>query len=144
MRDGTVKALSRLHTLVYRASGGRVGRKLPGIDGPMLLLTTTGRVTGSPHTVPLLYLRVESSWVVVASFGGRPNHPEWYRNLVAEPAATIEVEGRTVPVRAQPATPEEKERLWQLALDAYPGYESYQARTERDIPLVWLHERPRS
>lgn len=138
MRDGTVKALSRLHTMIYRVSRGRLGGRLPRIEGPMLLLTTFGRHTGQPHTVPLLYLAVDGARVVVASYGGRPFHPEWYRNLVAEPRATIEVDGQTVAVTASTATPDEKERLWPLALAAYPGYATYQTRTERDIPMVWL------
>ncbi len=107
----------------------------------MLLLTTTGRSTGKPHTVPLLFLAVDDARVVIASYGGRPSHPEWYRNLVAEPAATVEVDGRTLPVTASTATAKEKERLWPLALAAYPGYATYQTRTERDIPMVWLRER---
>ena len=77
LRDSTAKEcvprLSRLHTLFYRATGGRVGRRL--VDNDMLLLTTTGRRTGKPHTVPLLYLRDDAAFVVFASWGGRPFIP---------------------------------------------------------------------
>lgn len=135
-----MKILSRIHTAVYRASGGRVGTRLPRIDGPMLLLTTTGRKTGRSHTVPLLYLESDGAWIVIASYGGRPEHPEWYRNLVETPAATIETDGAMVSVEARTATAAEKERLWPLAVQAYPGYAGYQAKTERDIPMVWLRE----
>ena len=98
MRDGTAKWLSHLHTALYRTTGGRVGRRL--VDNDMLLLTTRGRITGSPHTIPLLHLTDDSGYVVFASWGGRPNHPEWYLNLLAEPDAVAQVDGRLHPVTA--------------------------------------------
>jgi deazaflavin-dependent oxidoreductase (nitroreductase family) len=131
-----VQILSRLHAAVYRLTGGLVGRRL--VHNDMLLLTTTGRRSGRPHTIPLLFLREEDSLVLIASFGGRPNHPDWYRNLTENPHATVQVGGRRIPVRARTASPAERERLWPKVLDAYDGYRRYQERTDRRIPVVLL------
>lgn len=136
MRDATAKRLSGLHTFLYRATRGAVGRRL--VDNDMLLLTTTGRHTGAAHTVPLLFLRSEEALVVFASWGGRSTHPEWYLNLVAGPSATVQVLGRRWPVQARTADPEEREGWWARAVEAYAGYEAYQGRTEREIPVVFL------
>lgn len=104
----------------------------------MLLLTTTGRRSGKPHTVPLLFLEHGRGYAVIASYGGRPHHPDWYFNLRAEANATVHVDGRRVPVSARDATAEEREDLWSRAVLAYPGYDDYQARTGRAIPVVTL------
>jgi deazaflavin-dependent oxidoreductase (nitroreductase family) len=104
----------------------------------MLLLTTTGRHTGKAHTVPLLYLRDEEDIVVIASWGGRDYHPEWYLNLRGDPAATIQIDGQRSKVRATTADPERRGRLWPRVLEAYDGYREYQGRTDREIPIVIL------
>lgn len=137
MRDVTARRLSTLHTNLYRLTGGRIGRRLVAND--MLLLTTRGRVTGNPHTVPLLYLTAPDHWVVIASWGGRPDHPEWYKNLVADPRARIQILGESIDVRASTATDSEKSALWPMIVAAYDGYSTYQSRTSRDIPVVLLH-----
>jgi len=137
MRDRTAKALSTLHTVLYRATGGRLGRRL--VSNDILLLTTTGRRSGRPHTVPLLYLRRDDDYVVIASWGGRDQHPEWYRNLRADPDATVQVLGRRHQVVAETAPPEIRAELWPRVLDAYDGYQVYQSRTDREIPVVLLH-----
>jgi deazaflavin-dependent oxidoreductase (nitroreductase family) len=137
MRDRTAKALSTFHTMLYRASHGRIGRRL--VNNDMLLLTTTGRHSGQPHTVPLLYLRHGDDYVVIASWGGRDQHPEWYRNLRADPGATIQVLGKRHRVIAETAPHEIRAELWPRVLDAYDGYRVYQSRTDREIPVVLLH-----
>ena len=139
MRDSTAKRLSGLHTLLYRTTRGLVGRRL--VDNDMLLLTTTGRRSGDPHTVPLLYLRNGEALVVFASWGGRPFHPEWYLNLLADPAAAVQVLGQRLAVLARTAGGEERDRWWRRAVDAYSGYEAYQGRTDREIPVVFLEPR---
>ena len=136
MRDGTAKWLSRLHTGIYQSTGGRIGTRL--VDNDMLLLTTTGRVTGTSHTVPLLYLSDDPHYIVFASWGGRPNHPEWYLNLAAHPEALIQVDARRIPVVARTTTGLERERWWSAAQRAYDGYTMYQSRTDRQIPVVVL------
>ncbi|HEY5651677.1 MAG TPA: nitroreductase family deazaflavin-dependent oxidoreductase [Acidimicrobiia bacterium] len=136
MRDNTAKWLSRLHSGVFRLTGGVVGRRL--VDNDMLLLTTTGRVTGRPHTVPLLYLSDREASIVFASWGGRDNHPEWYLNLIDDPHATVQIDGHRHGVRARTAEAEERDRWWAAAQKAYSGYATYQSRTERQIPVVIL------
>lgn len=138
MRDGTVRVVSALHRVAYRATGGRLGKWLPGVDAPMLLLTTTGRRSGEPRTVPLLYLDRDGGWLVIASFGGRDYHPAWYLNLQADPACEVQVDGARAPAVAATLPAERRAELWPEVVAAYPGYADYQAKTEREIPLVLL------
>lgn len=141
MQDLTVKALSALHRGLYRLTDGRVGKWLPRVDAPMLLLTTTGRRSGDAHEVPLLYLEVEEGWLVIASFGGRPYHPAWYLNLRDAPACEIQIDGDRIAVMAATVGPERRAELWPEVVAAYPGYRDYQAKTDREIPLVVLSRR---
>lgn len=136
MRDRTAKNLSTLHTALYRLTKGRVGRRL--VHNDMLLLSTTGRFSGRTHTVPLLYLRDNEHLVVIASWGGRDSHPHWYTNLVKDPAATVQIDGRRLTVEAATANREQRTRLWPQVLAAYDGYREYQSRTDREIPIVIL------
>ena len=139
MRDDTVKILSRLHAAAYRATGGLIGRRLVAND--MCLLTTTGRRSGKPHTVPLLYLEDGDRAVVIASYGGRIDHPEWYRNLIAEPQATLQVLRERTPVTARTADADERAEWWPKVVQAYHDYAAYQSRTHREIPIVFLEPR---
>jgi deazaflavin-dependent oxidoreductase (nitroreductase family) len=132
----TIRLLSSLHSLLYRATGGRLGRHLAG--HPVLLLTTLGRRTGRPHRVPLVFVPTDEGWAVVASFGGCPRHPDWYHNLQALPEAEVWVDGGHFPVVAADAAGGQRERLWALAVEEYPGYAVYQQRTSRRIPIVLL------
>jgi len=136
MRDGTVKRLSSLHAMAYRATRGRLGSRL--VDNDMLVLTTTGQRTGKRHSVPLLYLADADRLVVVASYGGRPEHPQWFRNLEASPVAEVLVGSQRWTVAATPMTTEERASWWPRIVDAYQDYAVYQSRTERTIPVVWL------
>lgn len=139
MRDVTARRLSRLHTFVYRLTGGRIGRRL--VRNDMLLLTTRGAKTGREHSVPLLYLRDGETLAVIASWGGRPSNPQWFSNLMADPEAVVQVRSERWPVRARAATPEEREQWWPRVLAAYDGYRVYQSHTERVIPIVFLTPR---
>ncbi len=113
-----------------------IGRRL--VDNDMLLLTTIGRKTGTPHTVPLLCLRDGESLVVIASFGGRDRHPAWYLNLVADPSVSAQVGSSRVSLRARTASPSERETLWPRVVKAYDAYARYSVRTDREIPIVIL------
>lgn len=104
----------------------------------MLLLTTVGRVTGKPHTVPLLFLRDGERLIVIASYGGRPDHPVWYHNLVAQPRVSVQVKGDRKEMIAVTATADEREIWWPRIEAAYDGYTVYQSRTDRVIPVVFL------
>ena len=136
VRDADVKRLSTLHTMVYRATNGRIGRRL--VNNDMLLLTTIGRRSGNAHTVPLLYLEDEGRLIVIASYGGRPADPEWFHNLVHEPTAAVQVSGIRRDVRATTMTPPERAAWWPRIVEAYGDYAVYQSRTNREIPVVWL------
>ena len=80
-------------------------------------------------------------WVVIGSKGGAPDHPDWYKNLAADPDATIQVKGERIPVHARTATGSERTRLWQLMAEVWPPYDEYQQRTEREIPVVVFERR---
>lgn len=140
MRDRTARTMSSLHRMLYRATRGAIGRRL--VDNDMCLLTTTGRRSGKSHTVPLLYLRDDERLVVIASWGGRDEHPHWYLNLLANPAGAVQVLGDRWPVVAKTAPPDEREVWWPKVLTAYDGYAVYEARTDREIPVVYLDPTP--
>jgi deazaflavin-dependent oxidoreductase (nitroreductase family) len=128
---------TRLHSSVYRATGGKVGGRLLG--SPVLLLTTTGRESGRPRTIPLLYLPDGENLVVVASNGGTAGDPAWWLNLEDDPEANVEVGGRKLRVRAEEAEGEERRRLWEQLVRMYGAYQQYQERTDRRIPVVVLY-----
>jgi F420H(2)-dependent quinone reductase len=132
-----LKLFSRIHVVLYRLSGGRLGGRFKK-TAPVLLLTTTGRKSGKSRTTPLLYIEDGGRYVIVASVGGAPTHPSWYLNLRANPAATIQIGSRKLALTAETAPPEERARLWPLLTRMYPGYDDYQAKTSREIPLVIL------
>jgi deazaflavin-dependent oxidoreductase (nitroreductase family) len=127
------------HVRQYEATGGTVGHDWNGTS--CLILHTTGRRTGRTVKLPLIYGRAGDDYVIVASKGGAPEHPGWYKNLVAHPDAEIQVRDRVIPVHARTATPEEKRRLWPIMTKEWPEYDKYQAGTPRDIPVVLLTPR---
>jgi len=124
------------HVQRYRETDGEVGYLWNGV--PALLLTTTGRKSGEQRTSALIFGRDGDDYLVVASMGGMPQHPSWYHNLVANPQAEIQVKADRVAVTARTATDDEKPRLWQLMNDIWPSYDTYQSRTDRQIPVVVL------
>ncbi len=132
-------AFSSLNRVFYEISGGTLGGKLRG--APVLLLTTAGRTTGKPRTTPLLFLADTNDYILVASSGGAPADPGWFRNLRANPAVEVQVKRERKPMRARVATAAERERLWPRVVAMYPPYEQYQSRTAREIPLVILEPR---
>ncbi len=138
--DIVMKPMSRINTWIYRLSGGKVGgRWLRG--APILLLTTIGRKSGEPRVAPLLYLRDGEKVVVVASKGGMSKHPLWYRNLEANPDVEIEIGRERTKMLARRASDQEKAALWPRLIEMYRDYDDYQARTERNIPVIILSPR---
>jgi len=132
---------SEFNVKLFRATNGRlgsrwrIGRKfLRGI--PVCLVTTTGRRSGQPRTVPLLYLRDGADVIVVASQGGMPRHPDWYHNVMASPEVRVELTGSSFDGTARVADAEERARLWPMLVDLYPSFEIYAARAEREIPVI--------
>ena len=125
------------HVRRYRGTDGEIGH-IWRRGSKILLLTTKGRSTGELRTVPLIYEVAGDDLVIVASKGGAPKHPGWYRNLAKEPQVDVQVEAEIFPARARTATGEERVRLWELATRQWPSYDDYQAKTEREIPVVVL------
>ncbi|MGE2689343.1 nitroreductase family deazaflavin-dependent oxidoreductase [Mycolicibacterium pulveris] len=124
------------HIAAYRETDGEVGYLWNGV--PTLLLTVTGRRSGQPRTSALIFGRDNDDYLIVASMGGAPMRPKWYLNLQAHPAAQIQVRDQHIDVTARTASVDEKPRLWQIMTDIWPNYDVYQARTEREIPVVVL------
>lgn len=136
-----IRAMSRVNVWLYRKTNGRVGGKwrvgsaFPrGI--PLCLLTTTGRVSGEPRTAPLLFMRDGERIVLVASQGGLPRDPQWYRNLRKNPEVTVQIRGTVEALRARVADDSERAALWPRLVALYRDFESYQSWTERQIPVV--------
>ena len=141
LADRTWPVLNRLmgvHTLAYRATGGLIGQRIPGVKAPMLLLHHVGAKSGTRRTSPLLYIPDGDDLAIIASKGGFPKSPAWFHNLRAHPETTVQVGRERRAVRAREATPSERERIWKRAVELWPQYAAYQARTERQIPVVVL------
>ena len=134
-----VGAVGRLNSFIYKLSGGRLLGKIGKSE--ICVVTMTGAKTGKKRDIPLMYIPHGDGVLLVASLGGAPRHPTWYYNLVANPDIEVLVGTRTTKLRARRATPAEKSELWGICCKFYPPYDSYQARTERDIP-VFICEPP--
>jgi deazaflavin-dependent oxidoreductase (nitroreductase family) len=134
----------REHLARYIATDGADGylwdAALGGGEGMVatLLLTTTGRKSGEPLTLPLIFCTSEHGYAVIASKGGAPEHPSWYLNLQADPNVHLQVKAEKFNARARTANPQERAELWQKMVKIYPLYDKYQAATSREIPVVIL------
>jgi deazaflavin-dependent oxidoreductase (nitroreductase family) len=127
------------HVRQYEATNGQTGYEWNNTK--ILILRTTGRSSGELRKAPLIFGRDGANYLVVASKGGAPDHPGWYKNLSAHPDIEIQVKGDVIPVRARTASAEEKQRLWPTMVKEWPDYENYQKSTPRDIPVVILSPR---
>ena len=131
---GLMSAFIALNVGLYRLSGGRLMGKMGA--APILLLTSKGRKSGQSRTVPLLYVKEDKSFALVASYAGAPKHPAWYLNIEANPRVELQVGNQRFTATARRASADEKTRLWPRLVAIYPQYEDYQKRTTRDIPVV--------
>jgi F420H(2)-dependent quinone reductase len=141
-----MKFAGKAHVWVYRRSGGKIGanwRVGAGFKKPVptLLLEHIGRKSGKRLVSPLVYIHDGDDVIVVASQGGRDQDPQWYRNLVANPDAHIEIGSDRRPVRAVTASPEERARLWPKLVEAYADFDTYQSWADREIPVISLKPR---
>ena len=140
LADISLKTMSQVHRAIVHLSGGQVLGSVFGM--PVVELHTTGRRSGLPRLTMLTAPVVDGDRVVlVASKGGDDRDPDWYRNLLAHPEIELTMAGQRQPMRARPASPQEKAELWPRVVAAYGGYAGYQRRTERDIPLVICESR---
>jgi len=132
-----ISLLTHVHRAIYVVSRGHLaGGTMVGLQ--IVMLTTTGRKSGRRRTIPLNALADGDRWVIVASNGGQPTHPQWYLNLLANPAVGLEVRRQKFTAAARKATPAEKATLWPRIIARVKNYEGYQSKTVRDIPLVVL------
>ena len=127
------------HVQKYEETGGAVGHDWNGTS--CLILHTRGRKSGTVRKIPLIYGRDGEDYVIIASKGGAPEHPGWYKNLVAHPDIEIQVRDKVIPVTARTGSAADKQRVWPMMVKEWPGYDEYQAGTSRDIPVVLLRPR---
>ncbi|MFI5034888.1 MAG: nitroreductase family deazaflavin-dependent oxidoreductase [Acidimicrobiales bacterium] len=120
----------------FRANAGRVGGSFAG--APVLLLHTTGAKTGAERVNPMMYLPEGDRVFVFASKAGAHSHPDWYHNLVAHPRVTVELGAETFEATARPITGAERDRIYAVQAERYPGFAEYQGKTQRVIPVVEL------
>lgn len=132
------RGILHFHAFIYRTTRGRAMGTIGG--APVLLLTTRGHKTGKEHTIALAYVEDNGDYVIAAEGGESPHHPPWYVNLEKKPTATVQIMDREIQVRAETATPEERERLWPRILEMSPGLEEYQTHAKHEFPVVILHE----
>jgi F420H(2)-dependent quinone reductase len=130
------KYYGSFNTWLYRKTGGKLGGTLMG--APVLLLTTTGNKSGHKRTVPLLYLKDGARYFIVASKGGFPIDPAWYKNLVANPEVEVQEGPEVKAMRARTISEDEKAQVWPRLVAMYKPYQQYQDRTARSIPVVAL------
>src|SRR3954447_20902423 len=130
------KAVTRGHRLVLQSPLGPLLSSTP--MGRFLVLHTTGRRSGALRQTPLSYTKDGDAYVVIASDGGSPHDPDWYRNLLDHPDVEVEIRGRPQRARAETVTGADRDRLWRQAVQSFGGYSGYQARTGREIPVVRL------
>jgi proline iminopeptidase len=125
------------HVNRYRETGGQVGH-IWREGSTVLLLTTTGRTSGEKRTVPLIYAQDGARYVIIASKGGAPDHPGWYKNLDKTSEVELQVKDEVFRARAHTVQGEERGRLWLKACQVWPQYDDYAKRTPREIPVVVL------
>ncbi len=130
-------AFGKQHVEQYLATDGEDGYYWRN-GTTILLLGTTGRKSGEPRLHPLIYRQHGDAYLVVASKGGSPEPPDWFRNLEADPDVTVQIKGERFPAKARVAGPDEKPALWRHMTEVWPDYDAYQLRTEREIPVVVL------
>lgn len=124
------------HVRQYEETGGKIGHDWNNTS--CLVLHTRGRRSGELRKFPLIYGRSTDDYIVVASKGGSAEHPGWYLNLLSDPDVAIQVRDQVVAVSARIASGQERELLWQVMLKEWPYYDQYQAKTDREIPVVVL------
>ena len=132
-----IKWMSMANTWIYRRTNGKLGGKFKG-GAPVALFTFTGRKSGEPRTVPLLYLEDGNDLIIVASKGGMPRDPEWYLNFVASPIVRVRLADREFETTGVLVGDDQRATVWARLVEMYPDYQGYQLRTDRTIPIIRL------
>jgi F420H(2)-dependent quinone reductase len=134
MSRSMLRLAGSIHRFMYRRG---LARKMGEMQ--QVLLTTTGRKSGKPHTVPLGAIREGDGWVVIASYGGADIDPSWWLNMKANPNVTVQVNDQVIKARMQEITdPADRERIWNTVVSTMKGYANYPKKTSRVIPLGLL------
>lgn len=121
---------------LYEGSGGTAGLTLRDTGLPVILVTNRGKKTGAIRKTPLMRVVDGNNYILVASQGGAPEHPQWYHNLKADPNVEIRDKDEVYTMRVREIVdPVERKRLWNIAVKAYPPYQEYQNKTDRLIPV---------
>jgi deazaflavin-dependent oxidoreductase (nitroreductase family) len=128
-----IKPFSRLNSMVYKLSGGRLMGKFMG--RPVVLITMKGAKTGKNRVIPLMYVPYKEGVIIVASQGGAPKSPVWHKNLIENPDIVAQYRGKKMKLRARRVDDAEKAALWPICVEHYPDFEDYQNRTDRNIPV---------
>src|SRR6266700_6479870 len=128
--------ITNMHIHLYRRTKGVIGARIAGRS--LLLLMTIGRKSGQERTTPLIYLKDGNDYILIASYGGAPQDPLWFRNLQENPHVKIQDGPEVLHVTARKANPEERARLWPMVTSRIPQYTDFQTKTTREIPLVIL------
>ena len=128
-----IKPFTKLNVLVYKLTGGRLMGKFQGL--PVVLIGMKGAKSGKPRTVALMYVPHKDGVIIVGSQGGAPKSPVWVKNLEAHPEIEAQYKSKKMRLRARKVSDEEKAALWPICVQAYPDFENYQARTDRNIPV---------
>ena len=134
MKDFLIKLFMDINAFFIRISSGRIGSKLGAQT--ILLLETIGRKTGKPRVIPIAYFFHEGKYLIVASNWGKERNADWYLNLLKNPRAKLQVNGKTIPVEAHAAQGDKYARLWKFAAERHPPYLHHQEMTARHIPIV--------
>jgi len=125
----------------YERSGGEQANTLRDTGLPVVVVTMRGNRSGKVRKIALMRVEHDGEYALVASKGGAPDHPDWYKNLQAELDVLIQVKSERIPVRAETAEGDERTRLWQLMTEVWPAYDDYQRKTDRQIPVVVFRRR---
>jgi deazaflavin-dependent oxidoreductase (nitroreductase family) len=129
-----ISLLGEKHVRVYRETHGEQGYLWNGV--PILLLTTTGRKSGEPRTIPIIFTPYKDSYVIIASKGGSPTHPKWYLNILEDSKVSVQIKAEIFKAVARTAASPERETIWAEAVKSWPNFNLYQTRTTRQIPVV--------
>jgi deazaflavin-dependent oxidoreductase (nitroreductase family) len=130
------KIITGIHVFLYRTSGGKIWGSMNG--SPILMLTTTGRKTGKSRTTPVMYVHKDNEYLITASAAGADKNPAWYSNLQGKPEATIELNGKTIKVKAVVTSGDERDKLYENFKAMGDNFIQYEKKTTRKIPVVRL------
>ena len=136
LQNRIFKVFTSLHVFLYHTSGGKIWGSMNG--NPVLMLTTTGRLSGKPRTTPVMYVHKDNEYLIAASAGGADQNPTWLSNLNNKPDASIEIDGKQIKVKAVITSGDERDKLYENFKALGSNFIEYEKKTTRKIPVVRL------